>query len=133
MKTLAVLAAALAFGLAGAASAADQPAAKPAPKRTSSCFFSSEWDGWRAPNENTIYLRVNVRDIYRVDLSAGSRLLTWSDSHLINKLWGSNSICSPLDLDLQVSDGLARESLIAKSIVKLTPDEVKQIPKKDLP
>ncbi len=107
-------------------------AAKPAAH--DSCFFSSSWRSWHAPNDNTIYLRVNVSDIYRVDLSSGSSLLTWPSAHLINIERGSNTICSPLDLDLRVADtGGMREFLIAKSITKLTPEEVALIPKKDLP
>jgi hypothetical protein len=118
------------LGLCGPAMAAAP--AKPAAH--DSCFFSSSWQGWHAPNDNTIYLRVNVRDIYRVDLSSGSSLLTWPDAHLINVMRGSNAICSPLDLDLRVADtGGMRDFVIAKSITKLTPEEVALIPKKDLP
>ncbi len=131
IKTL-LLGAALAVGSAGLAQAATP--APGAPAQAHSCFFSRDWDSWHAPDENTLYLRVGVRDIYRVDLSAGSRLLTWPDSHLISKLRGTNSICSPLDLDLAVSDGSGfRDFLIAKAITRLTPEQVAAIPKKDLP
>jgi hypothetical protein len=55
--------------------------------------------------------------------------------HLINKVRGSDWICSPLDLDLQVADshGGFREPLIVKSITRLTPEQVAAIPKRDLP
>jgi hypothetical protein len=126
-----LLGAALATVLTGAAfAAADKTAAADRP----SCFFSRDWDSWHSPDENTIYLRVGVRDIYRIDLSSGSKLLTWPDSHIISKLWGSSSICRPIDLDLSVSDGNGfREFVIAKAITKLTPEQVAAIPKKDLP
>ncbi len=121
---------AAATALASPALAAD--AAKPA--ANDSCFFSSSWQGWHAPNDKTIYLRINVRDIYRVDLSSGSSLLTWPGARLVNVEHGSDSICSPLDLNLTVADqGGARDFVIAKSITKLTPAEVAAIPKKDLP
>ena len=127
-----LIGAALAVGSAGLAQAATPAAGGPA--KTNTCFFSRNWDGWRAPDENTLYLRVGVRDIYRVDLSSGSRLLTWPSSHLISRLWGTSSICSPLDLDLSVSDGGGfREFLIAKAITKLSREEVAAIPRKDLP
>jgi len=129
MKTIALLAAA-ALGLAGVAHA-DAPAAT---KPRSSCFYSRDWSNWRAPDKDTIYLRVNVRDIYKIDLSAGgSQLLTWPDSHLINEIRGVDSVCSPIDLDLKVaSDGIVIP-LFVKAITRLTPDEVAAIPKKDLP
>src|SRR4051794_32770465 len=88
--------------VAGAASAATAPAA---PARPRSCFFSRDWESWRAPNKDTIYLRVSFKNFYRVDLSSGSDLLTWPDSHIISEIRGSSTICSPLDLDLSVSDG----------------------------
>jgi opacity protein-like surface antigen len=127
----AALAAAL-TGLAGAASAA--PAA-PAEAKHNSCFLSSNWSGWHAPDDKTLYLRVNLHDIYRVDLSSPSPLLTWPDTHLVNVMRGSSYICAPLDLQLSVADngGGGRDFLFVKAITKLTPEQVAGIPKKDLP
>jgi hypothetical protein len=122
------------MGLISAASAAPSaPAAKPA---THDCFLSSAWQGWRAPDDKTLYLRVNINEVYRVDLSAGSSLLKSGDSHLINVEHGSSLICSPIDLQLSVAEngmGSFREPLIAKAITKLTPEQVAAIPKKYLP
>jgi hypothetical protein len=129
MKAAAVAAVAAALGLAGAAHA-DAPAAKP----QSSCFRARDWAGWRAPNKDTIYFRVNVKDIYQIDLQAGgSPLLTWPDSHLINEIHGVDSICSPIDLDLKIASDHIVIPLFIKSITKLTPDQVAAIPKKYLP
>ncbi len=90
MKARLLMAAAAALALGGLAHAADAPPAKP----KSSCFFSRDWSGWRSPDEKTIYLRVNVRDIWQVDLTGGSQLLTWPDSHLINDVRGPDSVCA---------------------------------------
>jgi hypothetical protein len=123
------MAATAALALAGLARA-DAPPAKP----KSSCFFSRDWEGWHAPNKDTIYFRVNVRDIYRVDLSGGgSSLLTWPDSHLINEVRGPDSVCSPIDLDLKVASDHIVVPLFVKAITKLTPEQVAALPKKDLP
>ena len=134
MRALILVAAAAALGLAGAAQAADtpSPAAKP-PAKASSCFYSRDWNGWRSPDDKTIYLRVNLKDIYQVDLASGSSLLTWPDSHLINDVHGVDSVCGPIDLDLKVSQGGFAEPLFIKAITKLTPEQVKAIPKKFLP
>ena len=128
MKVGILMAAVAVLGLAGAAHA-DAPAAKPQP----SCFRSRDWAGWRAPNKDTIYFRVNVKDIYQVDLSSGSQLLTWPDSHLINEIRGVDSVCSPIDLDLKVANDHIVIPLFIKAITKLTPEQVAAIPKKDLP
>ena len=99
------------------------------------CFFINQWQGWKASGPNTIYLRVNLRDIYRADLSVGSNQLTWPGSyHLVSRVEGSSSICTPLDLQLAVSDSHGfYQPLIVRSLVKLTPEEVAAIPRKDLP
>jgi hypothetical protein len=119
------------------------------------CFSITQWHGWSAPSDKVIYLGVNQHDIYRVDLSSGSVLLRSPDVHLVSRIHGPNTICSALDLQLEVSDdngfheGLGArglgggfrggggsgmsEPLIAAKLTKLTPGEVAAIPRKDRP
>ncbi len=118
---------------AAPALAADEPAAKaPAAKR--SCFYMSEWDNWSAPDRDTLYLKVRNRDVYQVDLSHGTSMLTSPGVHLVSIQRGVDTVCSPLDLDLRVSDGWGMAMpIMAKSITKLTPEQIAAIPKKDRP
>jgi hypothetical protein len=127
-STLFAAAAAALISLAGATAASAAGAG-------TSCFLANEWAGWHAPSPDVIYLRVNSNRIYRLDLSAGSSSLQDPGMHLVSRIEGSDWICSPLDLQLEVADDMGgfREGLIVKSITLLTPDEVKAIPKKDLP
>lgn len=126
IPVLLVLAAVLA---AGAGHAADKPKTA-----QTSCFYVTQWEGWKAPDENTLYLGVNMHDVYKVELSAGSPQLLWPSAHLVSIVRGGGSICSPLDLDLKVSDTAGFPvPLIAKSMVKLTPEQVAAIPKKFRP
>jgi hypothetical protein len=99
------------------------------------CFASNSWDGWNASADgDALYLRVSMRDIYRVELTPGSHVRKDGFRFLINQVRGSNWICSPLDLDLTLSDHNGfREPLIARSLRKLTPAEIAAIPRKDLP
>jgi len=125
IRSIAAVAAAAVCALAGSATAdGGHP-----------CFYINQWEGWHATDANTIYLRVSMHDIYRVDLSAGSQELTWPGSyHLVSRVQGSSSICTALDLQLALADGHGfYQPLIAKNIVKLTPEEVAALPKKDLP
>ena len=124
-----LIAVALAAGCAVAGSASARAAAPNAP-----CFFVTQWQGWKAPSPDVIYLGVNMHDVYRVDLSAGASQLQWPDAHLVSIIRGGDSICSALDLDLKVADtnGFATP-LIARSLTKLTPEEVAAIPKKYRP
>jgi hypothetical protein len=101
---------------------------------TNNCFFVTQWQGWKSPSPDVIYLGVNLHDVYRVDLSAGSSMLNWPNMHLVSIVRGSDSICTALDLDLKISDDHGfTEPLIAKALTKLSPDQVAAIPKKFRP
>ena len=100
------------------------------------CFFVTQWRGWKSPAPDTLYLGINNHDIYEVKLSGGgSTQLSWPDMHLVSiDRGGSGSICNALDLDLKIADtnGFA-EPLIARSLRKLTPEEVAAVPPKYRP
>jgi hypothetical protein len=123
--------------LAAAAPALADPAApdaqaKPRPAR--SCFSLSDWDNWSAPDRDTLYLKVRNRDVYQVDLTRGTSMLTSPGVHLVSIVRGVDTVCSPLDLDLRVSDGFGMAMpIMAKKITKLSKEEIAAIPKKDRP
>ncbi len=117
--------------LSTTAVAADHPAKTNQPRN---CFFISQWRGWKAPSDDVLYLGVNLHDVYKVQLSTKTSELQWPDAHLISRTRGSDTVCDALDLELSVADlNGFREPLIATSITKLTPDEVKAIPPKFRP
>ena len=124
--------------------------ADPPKESATPCFYITQWRGWKSPSPNVIYLGVNMHDVYRVDLSAGSRLLQTPDVHLISRTRGPDTVCSAIDLQLEVSDDIGgagrfgvgiggdfgggmREPLIASKLTKLTPDEIAAIPKQYRP
>jgi hypothetical protein len=128
---LLIAAAAASLGLTGVAHAATAPA--DAKNATRNCFLSRDWQDWRGATPDKIYFRINIHDIYQVDLSGGSNMVTDPSNHLISHQRGSSWICGPLDLDLKISDGHIIEPLFVKALTKLTPEQVALIPKKDLP
>ncbi|MEI9890964.1 MAG: hypothetical protein WDN45_10645 [Caulobacteraceae bacterium] len=131
MKARILMAAAVAtLALTGLAHAATAPA-KPA--TASNCFLTQNWQDWRGANPTTIYFRVNVRDIFKLDLASESNMVTDPSNHLISESRGSSWVCNPIDLDLKISDGHIVEPLFIKSITRLTAEQVAAIPKKDLP
>src|SRR5258706_6013161 len=109
-------------------------AATAAPSAPRHCFFITEWQGWKSPSPNVLYLGVRLHDVYRVELSGGSYSLQSPEMHLVSIHRRSSSICDALDLDLRLSDGHGfSEPLIARSMTKLTPEEVAAIPAKYRP
>lgn len=119
----AALAAAALMGLGAGSALADTA-------NHNSCFLSSNWDGWKSPDPSTIYLRVSMNRIFRLDLAHPAHDLDDPGVHLVTTIRGSAWICSPLDLSqLSVSDNHGiREPLFVRSITELTPEEARAIP-----
>ena len=110
-------------------------AATPEEDTRRSCFLSADWRGWSVASEGAaLYLGMENDDVFRVDLPPGMTLRRHPGDYLVNRIRGSNWICSPLDLDLAISDdnGISRP-LIAVGLRKLTPEEVAAIALEDRP
>jgi len=116
--------------LAASTVANAQPTAKPGQQ----CFYANDWGNWRAADEHTMYIRVGLRRVFRLDFASSCHTMTWPGVHLITTFRGSSSICSPLDIDLKVADdhGIP-EPCIVSGLSELTPDQIAAMPKKDLP
>jgi hypothetical protein len=129
-KTIAsAVIAAGALALAGAATAATDVA----PDK-SACFFISQWRGWKAPASDVLYLGVNGRGVFRVGLAQGTPLLQNSSYFLVWRDRPTGSICQPVQINLALSDGKGLYvPLIAKSLTRLSPEEVAAIPKRYRP
>ena len=94
------------------------------------CFFSNQFESWRAPDDRTILIRVGLTRFYKLDLAASCSGITRPFSFLVNRIRGSDLICKPIDWDLAVADssGGFEQGCIVKSMTQLTPDEVASIP-----
>jgi hypothetical protein len=104
-----------------------QPASHPA-----QCFYPQNWNGWKAtPDSKSIYIRVGVNEIYRLDLSSACPELQQPDAHLINTVRGPSTICSAVDLDLRVSEGQGFSTpCIVSNMTPLSAAEASALPKK---
>jgi hypothetical protein len=131
LRSLTPIAAVVALAWLAPPAMADAPAAH----TTGGCFSSTDWSNWTSPSPKVIYLRVHMRDIYRLDLSVSSEMLQEPGTHLVDFPMGSDWVCSPLDLNLSVAEdqGGMKERLFVASMTKLTPDQIQAIPRKDLP
>jgi hypothetical protein len=127
---MAFLVAAGAWALAAATA---QAAAKPAPN--SNCFLTTQWRGWTASQDgDVLYLRVGLKDVYRLGLVPNSRVRKDADRFLVNRVRGSSWVCSPIDLDMDLADHFGfRQHVFVREMRKLTPEEVAALPKKEVP
>ena len=121
--------------LASAAALITAPAAAQPAARAGQCFNTIELGNWRAGDASTLYFRVHMSKIFRLDLKGRCSLLTSPGARLITTFRGSSLICSPLDWDLKVSDGIGgnEEPCIVKTMTQLTPEEAAALPKKITP
>ncbi len=115
----------------GALLAAPVASATPAQSPKRECFASRDWNGWRAsPDAKSIYIRVGVSKIYRIDLAHACTALQSGGVYLVTRLHGSPWICHPLDLDLRVSDGHGfRTSCMVSDITPLSAEEAAALPR----
>jgi hypothetical protein len=127
-----ILASLCASGLMSAPAFA-QPA-PPAPHRNQ-CFFVNQFENWRAPDRRTINIRVQGHHYFRLGLGNECYPLRSGSARLITTFRGSNTICSPLDWDLQVSEGIGSpaQPCLVKTMTELSPDEVAALLPKDKP
>jgi hypothetical protein len=124
----------LSAAVIGAAALAAVPAAAQASPSERNCFFITQWRGWSSPERDVLYLKVNMHDIYRVDLTPGGPYLKTPGDFLVSNVRGSANICSALDLDLAISDNHGfKTPLIARKLTKLTQAEAAAIPPKYRP
>ena len=122
---------AISFALVATALMATMVRAQPqASNGGGACFFSRNFEQWRAPDANTILIRVGVNRFYRLDLAAPCPTLQFPNSHLVTVFRGSDTVCSPLDWDLRVAQYPAgvTEQCIVRSMTQLTPEEVASFP-----
>lgn len=127
-----VLAAVLTAALAAPALA--QEPAKPA-AASNQCFRMSQVDNHTKGDDQTVYLSVRHRDVYRLDMSGNCLAgASSNDALVMAPTAGVDLICRPLDLDLKVhtSPGMLSPCII-KDITKLTPEQAAALPPKIKP
>ncbi len=113
---------------------ADPPAPAKKASPAHACFPRSMISGFNAPDEHTLYLRVSVRDIYRIETMGPCPDMDWSMRLGIEDRGGGGWICTGDLADVIVADsGLGHLRCPVRIGPKLTPEEVAALPKKSRP
>ncbi len=108
--------------------------AQPA-KSADQCFFTSQFENWRAPDARTINIRVRGNHYYRLGLGSECHALLDPGAHLVTTFRGTSMVCSPLDWDLKVSSGIGSPAIpcFVRTMTRLTPAEAKALTSKERP
>lgn len=125
--------AALGLGLAAQACAQTRP-----PPRSSrpqnACFDAHMINGFSAPDESTVYIRVGVSEIWRLKLLGSCPNLNWDQRIALQNRSGSSFICDALDAEvLSHAPGMGLQRCPVSELHKLTPAEAAALPKKARP
>jgi len=135
MNKIVAAACATMFALvAGSAPVTGQPEPQsPAPLQR--CFRDIDFENWKAPDPQTMIIRVRGRRYFRVELSNKCYNLMVPAAHLITRFHGSDLVCGAVDWDLKVAQDVhdIAEPCIVKSMRPLSPAEVAALPKRYRP
>ena len=133
MKT-AIAAAATAAALLTMGATASTPALAKSPVEPAQrqCFFTRMVNGFAAPDEKTLYVRVGVRDVYQFDMFGRCPDIDWNQRLALVSRPGS-SICSGMDAEVISHSPIGPQRCPVRSVRKLTPAEVAALPPKSRP
>jgi hypothetical protein len=119
--------AALAIAMTAAAAAAAPPATH------NQCFVRRNINGFSAPNDRTVYIRVGVSDVWRLDLMTDCTGLSFRNAFGLEARPARAWICSPLDATVIVRQTGISQRCPVSAMRKLTPDEIAALPRRDRP
>lgn len=120
----------LALGVASAASAAPD---KTSADKTSKdqCFWARNVTSFAAPDDHTVYVKVNMHDVYRLDLMIACPDVDWNQRIALQSSHGAGgSICGPLDAEIiSHAAGIGHQRCPVKAMRKLSAAEIAALPK----
>jgi hypothetical protein len=116
-----------------AALAAGSLHAQAKPAHDDSCIVVRNINGFSAPNDSTVLVRVGVKDIYRLDLMGPCVGITFDQRLRLDSSPGRSWICSPLEATVISGRTGGSQRCPVTAIHKLTPDEAATLPKRDRP
>ncbi|MDB5456914.1 MAG: hypothetical protein JWP92_2499 [Caulobacter sp.] len=124
------LAASLLAVLALCAGTADAAPKKASPARQ--CFYANNVNGFSAVDDEHVYVRVGVKDVYAFKMFGRCPDVDWSwRLGLVSR--GGGFICSGFDAELIVPSSIGTQRCPVRDIRKLTPEEVAALPPKARP
>ena len=99
------------------------------------CFWARNVTSFAAPDDHTVYVKVNQRDVYRLDLLISCPDVDWNQRVALQSSHGAGgSICGPLDAEIiSHATGIGHQRCPVKAMHKLTADEIAALPKKAKP
>ncbi|WP_296595727.1 DUF6491 family protein [Phenylobacterium sp.] len=127
---LALAAALAALGLVAAAPALAKSPTEPAPaaKPKSQCFWANQVNSFASNDNRVVNVRVGVKDVYQFEMFGRCNDVDWNNRiALVSR--GGNYICSGMDAEIISPSTIGPQRCPVSKIRKLTPEEIKALPK----
>jgi hypothetical protein len=119
--------AALSLAASGAA-AAKSPLESEAAKPKRQCFWTNQVNSFASSDDRIVNVRVGVKDVYQFEMFGRCNDVDWSNKiALVSR--GSSSICSGMDAEIISPSPIGPQRCPVRNVRKLTPEEVKALPK----
>jgi len=117
-----------ASGPAAARSPLEPAAAKP----KSQCFWTRQVNSFASSDDRIVNVRVGVKDVYQFEMFGRCNDVDWSNKiALVSR--GSDYICSGLDAEIVAPSPIGPQRCPVRNVRKLTPEEIKALPKRSRP
>ncbi|MDP3489359.1 MAG: DUF6491 family protein [Phenylobacterium sp.] len=96
------------------------------------CFFTRSVNGFSAPDDETLYLRVGVRDVYEMRMFSPCPDMDWAQQLAVVSRSGS-SVCRGADATIISPGPLGEQRCLVRAVRRLTPAEVEALPRGSRP
>lgn len=96
------------------------------------CFFTRNVSGFSAPDDETLYLRVGVRDVYQMQMFSPCPDMDWAQRLAVVSRSGS-SVCRGMDATIISPGPVGEQRCMVRAVRKLTPAEVEALPRGSRP
>lgn len=111
---------------ASAKSPQEEPAAAVKPARQ--CFWTRQVNSFASNDSRIVNVRVGVKDYYQLEMLGRCQDVDWNQKiALVSR--GGDYICTGLDAEILSPTPIGPDRCPVKSVRKLTPEEVKALPK----
>jgi len=124
-----------AAGLTALSLVASAPAAAKSPvepgaaaKPQKQCFWTRQVNSFASNDDRIVNVRVGVKDVYQFEMFGRCNDVDWSNSiALVSR--GGSYICTGLDAEIISPSSIGPQRCPVRNIHKLTPEEIKALPK----
>jgi hypothetical protein len=103
-----------------------------APTEGRECFFTRNVNGFSAPDDETLYLRVGVNDVYQMQMFSPCPDMDWAQGLAVVSRSGS-TVCRGTDATIVAPGPFGQQRCMVRSVRKLTDVEAAALPPGDRP